>query len=92
MQIHHVKSSYPFPVFHPSKSYPSTQVFFFIDPEILNDPSMDHVHEITLSYTFFKTEDDNAVRKRCVVGEGDDPKSKYCVPQPNGTQSIVTPV
>lgn len=34
-------------------------VFFFIDPEILNDPSMDNVHEITLSYTFFKTDEDN---------------------------------
>jgi hypothetical protein len=38
-------------------------VFFFIDPEILNDPSMDHVHEITLSYTFFKTDEDNQVRR-----------------------------
>ena len=30
-------------------------VFFFIDPEILTDPSMDNVHDITLSYTFFNT-------------------------------------
>ena len=28
-------------------------VFFFIDPEFDNDPLMDDVHEITLSYTFF---------------------------------------
>jgi cytochrome c oxidase assembly protein Cox11 len=35
------------------------QVFFFIDPEILNDPAMDNVHEITLSYTFFKTGEDD---------------------------------
>ncbi|OLY84521.1 Cytochrome c oxidase assembly protein COX11, mitochondrial [Smittium mucronatum] len=29
-------------------------VFFFIDPEFANDPLMDDVNEITLSYTFFK--------------------------------------
>lgn len=34
-------------------------VFFFVDPEMLNDPSMDNVHEITLSYTFFKTDEEN---------------------------------
>jgi cytochrome c oxidase assembly protein subunit 11 len=33
-------------------------VFFFIDKDILSDPSMDHVNHITLSYTFFKTEGD----------------------------------
>lgn len=32
-------------------------VFFFIDPEIVDDPSMTGVHNITLSYTFFKTDD-----------------------------------
>ena len=30
-------------------------VFFFIDPEIVNDPAMENVNNITLSYTFFKT-------------------------------------
>jgi len=30
-------------------------VFFFIDKDILSDPAMDHVNNITLSYTFFKT-------------------------------------
>lgn len=34
-------------------------VFFFIDPEICDDPSMSGVHNITLSYTFFKTDDVN---------------------------------
>ena len=29
-------------------------VSFFIDPEILNDPNMNDVNTITLSYTFFK--------------------------------------
>lgn len=32
-------------------------ILFFIDPEILEDPSMDSVNTITLSYTFFKTDD-----------------------------------
>jgi len=30
-------------------------VSFFIDPEIENDPDMADMHNITLSYTFFKT-------------------------------------
>ncbi|KAJ1841151.1 Cytochrome c oxidase assembly protein cox11, mitochondrial [Coemansia sp. RSA 2703] len=30
-------------------------VFFFIDPEFANDPLMDNIDEITLSYTFFKS-------------------------------------
>lgn len=30
-------------------------VFFFIDPEIVDDPAMENVRNITLSYTFFKT-------------------------------------
>lgn len=30
-------------------------VFFYIDPEFSKDPAMDAVTDITLSYTFFKT-------------------------------------
>ena len=30
-------------------------VFFYIDPEIVDDPAMHNVSNITLSYTFFKT-------------------------------------
>lgn len=30
-------------------------VFFFIDPEIADDPAMENINSITLSYTFFKT-------------------------------------
>lgn len=33
-------------------------VFFFIDPEILNDPRMKDISYITLSYTFFRTSED----------------------------------
>lgn len=32
-------------------------VSFFIDPEIENDPEMDDVEQITLSYSFFKVRD-----------------------------------
>jgi len=31
-------------------------VFFFIDPDIMDDPQMRHVHSVTLSYTFFQTD------------------------------------
>ena len=34
-------------------------VFFYIDPEFLDDPAMDGVNNITLSYTFFKCGEDN---------------------------------
>ena len=34
-------------------------VSFFIDPEIENDPEMNGLHNITLSYTFFKTKQPN---------------------------------
>mmetsp|Transcript_16120 Transcript_16120/g.49270 ORF Transcript_16120/g.49270 Transcript_16120/m.49270 type:complete len:246 (-) Transcript_16120:243-980(-) len=30
-------------------------VFFYIDPEFMDDPAMRHINNITLSYTFFKT-------------------------------------
>ncbi|OQR82649.1 cytochrome c oxidase assembly protein COX11, mitochondrial precursor [Thraustotheca clavata] len=32
-------------------------VFFFIDPDIVDDPTMANISNITLSYTFFKTDD-----------------------------------
>ena len=31
-------------------------VFFYVDPEFLDDPLMDGIKTLTLSYTFFKTE------------------------------------
>ena len=33
-------------------------VFFFIDPEIMDDPQLRHVNNVTLSYTFFQTDID----------------------------------
>ncbi len=30
-------------------------VFFFVDPEVMDDPKMDNVNDITLHYSFFKT-------------------------------------
>ncbi|CAM9573174.1 unnamed protein product, partial [Sphacelaria rigidula] len=30
-------------------------VFFFLDPDMLDDPAMDNVNNVTLSYTFFQT-------------------------------------
>ena len=33
-------------------------VFFFIDPEIMDDPQLKHVNNVTLSYTFFQTDMD----------------------------------
>jgi len=32
-------------------------VFFFLDPKLLNDPKMDQVKEVTLSYMFFQSSD-----------------------------------
>lgn len=32
-------------------------VFFYIDPEFVDDPSLRKVTELTLSYTFFEAKD-----------------------------------
>lgn len=32
-------------------------VFFYIDPEFAEDPKMEHVDSIVLSYTFFESKD-----------------------------------
>mmetsp|Transcript_16584 Transcript_16584/g.45671 ORF Transcript_16584/g.45671 Transcript_16584/m.45671 type:complete len:308 (-) Transcript_16584:757-1680(-) len=34
-------------------------VFFFIDPEMLDDPQVSYVTNVTLSYTFFQTDEDD---------------------------------
>lgn len=36
-------------------------VFFFLDPEMLDDPTMDSVNNVTLSYTFFQTAEEHPV-------------------------------
>ena len=33
-------------------------MFFFINPEIADDPQLRHVNNVTLSYTFFQTDVD----------------------------------
>lgn len=32
-------------------------VFFYVDPEFADDPRMEHVHDIVLSYTFFEAKE-----------------------------------
>lgn len=32
-------------------------VFFYVDPEFADDPKMEYVDEITLSYTFFEAKE-----------------------------------
>jgi len=34
-------------------------VFFFLDPEIMDDPQVSYVRDVTLSYTFFQTDEDD---------------------------------
>jgi cytochrome c oxidase assembly protein subunit 11 len=36
-------------------------VFFFIDPEMLDDPQVSYITDVTLSYTFFQTDEDDDV-------------------------------
>ncbi len=45
-------------------------VFFFLDPDLIDDPAMNNVTNITLSYTFFKTENDEGVVENAVKING----------------------
>lgn len=42
-------------------------VFFFIDPDFAKDPQLSHVSNITLSYTFFQTDEENEEEEDEVV-------------------------
>lgn len=45
-------------------------VFFFLDPELVDDPAMNNVTNITLSYTFFKTDNDEGIVDNAVKING----------------------
>jgi len=45
-------------------------VSFFIDPAILDDPNLDDVATVTLSYTFFRSLEDEADAKSTAAAEG----------------------
>ncbi|CAM9876253.1 unnamed protein product [Ectocarpus sp. 13 AM-2016] len=47
-------------------------VFFFLDPEMLDDPAMDSVNNVTLSYTFFQTAEEDAVLEEEKADEDED--------------------
>ncbi|CAN0546536.1 unnamed protein product [Ectocarpus sp. 12 AP-2014] len=47
-------------------------VFFFLDPEMLDDPAMDSVNNVTLSYTFFQTAEEDAVLEQQEEDEDED--------------------
>ena len=51
-------------------------VQFFVDPEIFKDPNTQDVTTITLSYTFFRAEDDNAGGRKQVSASPDTQRVK----------------
>ncbi len=48
-------------------------VTFYVDPDIAKDPNLDEVKTITLSYTFFAAEEDEAGPKTASVEEAERP-------------------
>jgi len=56
-------------------------VSFFIDPEVLQDPALKKLNDITLSYTFFRAEDDGANTQQ-KVGQAQDGQAGDGQPSP----------
>lgn len=64
-------------------------VFFFLDPELLDDPSMSNVNTITLSYTFFKTDNDEEAAPAHVATK---PFTGTTTPTTPATNRVYTPM
>ena len=56
-------------------------VSFFIDPALLQNPALNKLNDITLSYTFFRAEDDGA-NSRQKVGQAQNGKAGEGQPSP----------
>jgi len=56
-------------------------VSFFIDPAVLRDPALNNLNDITLSYTFFRAEDDGANAEQ-KVGQAQDGQAGDGQPSP----------
>lgn len=56
-------------------------VFFFIDPEIIDDPAMNNCTNITLSYTFFKTGEEDEIQVKTVETVKAAPAVKMSSPE-----------
>jgi cytochrome c oxidase assembly protein subunit 11 len=55
-------------------------VSFFIDPALLDNPALKNISDITLSYTFFRAEDDGAAAQK--VGQAENGQAGDGQPSP----------
>lgn len=62
-------------------------VFFYLDPDLYDDPQMNGVRHITLSYTFFEASDSENIEASLAAGNQMGMKTKY---QPRPAQSPYT--